>query len=193
VPSYEVQTAPIRSHRRAVAIAVVAGLVIVAAAVAGTLVRGPAPRDAAARDAAARDAAARDAAAHSAAPVRDPERPSGVSTAISPAPISPDAITCEGLPNAECLTAVEAAERAIGDVGVAVQTAQAWPTLLCRDDLDCPRPLLRASEPVGSVVLTFADIGAVWVNVFRIPEPNRLNENREVLAGRVVRWLPAGS
>jgi hypothetical protein len=178
VPSYEVQTAPIRSHRRAVAIAVIAGILIVVAAAAGTLVRGP---------------GAHGVAVHSAAPGREREQPSDVATAISPASISPAAITCEGLPNPECLTAVAAAERAIGDVGVAVEAAQAWPTLLCRDDLDCPLPLLRASEPVGSVVLTFAGIGAVWVNVFRIPEPNRLNENREVLAGRVVRWLAAGS
>jgi hypothetical protein len=150
----------------------------VAAAVAGTLL----PRPAVHR-----------AAADSAASARERDAPSGVATPISRAPLSLAAITCEGLPNAECLTAVDAAERAIGDVGVAVEAAQAWPTLLCRDDLDCPLPLLRVSEPVGSVVLTFADIGAVWVNVFRIPEPNRLNENREVLAGRVVRWLPAGS
>jgi hypothetical protein len=173
VPSYEVQTAPIRSERRAVAIAVIAGLVIVAAAVAGTLVRGPTARGT--------------------VPVREPERPPGVPTAISPAAVSPAAVTCDGMPNDDCLASVDAAERAIGDVGVALEAARAWPTVLCRDDLDCPRPLLRVSEPVGSVVLTFAHIGVVWVNVFRIPEPNRLNENREVLAGRVVRWLPAGS
>jgi hypothetical protein len=167
VPSYEVETAPIRSGHRAVAVAVVAALLIVAAAVAGAVVPRP--------------------AAPAAAAARDPERSPGV------AAIARSAVMCDGLPDAECLAAVSAARRALDDVDVTPDNARAWPTLLCRDDLDCPRPLLAASQPVGSVVLTFAHIGVVWVNVFRIPEPNRLNENREVVAGRVVRWFPDDS
>jgi hypothetical protein len=168
VPSYEFETAPIRSGHRAAVIAVVAAFLIVAAAVAGVVLPRPAGPDTAV--------------------VRDP----GPSPAVPPE-LSPTAIVCDGLRDAECVAAVSAARRAIGDVHVTLETARAWPTLLCRDDLDCPRPLLQASEPVGSVVLTFADIGVAWVNVFRLPEPNRLNENREVLAGRVVRWFPPDS
>jgi hypothetical protein len=53
------------------------------------------------------------------------------------------------------------------------------------------RPLLAANDPVGSVALTLSDRGVVWVNVFRVARPNRLNETREVLERRVVRWFPA--
>jgi hypothetical protein len=170
VPSYEFETAPIRSGHRAVAIAVAAAFLIVAAAVVGAFVPGRAAPTALVS-----------------AAIRNPE-PSPAVVAIPRA-----AITCDGLRDAECLAAISAARRAIGDVHVAPETARAWPTLLCRDDLDCPRPLLEASEPVGSVVLAFAHIGVAWVNVFRLPEPNRLNENREVLAGRVVRWFAPDS
>jgi hypothetical protein len=173
VHSYELETARIRSGRGPVIIAVVAAALIVAAAVAGTV----APRPAAPATLAGAGIAA----------VRYPD-PSPV-----PATTSAGAIVCDGLRDAECLAAVNAARRAVGDVDVALETAHAWPTLLCRDDLDCPRTLMETSRPVGSVVLTFAHIGAVWVNVFGFLEPNRLNENREVLAGRVVRWLPSGS
>ena len=44
---------------------------------------------------------------------------------------------------------------------------------------------------MGSVALTMSDHGVVWVNVFRVGQPNRLNETRQVLEARVVRWFPA--
>jgi hypothetical protein len=164
VPSYEFETRPVRSPHRPIAVAFGAGALILLAAVAGSLV----------------------APARAPAPARDTDAPAAAATAIPAV-----AINCGGLRETDCLAAVEAARRAIDDPGGDVEQARAWPTLICGDDLDCPRPLLQASDPVGSVELTLGDRAVVWVNIFRIPEPNRLNENREVIAGRVIRWFGA--
>jgi hypothetical protein len=91
----------------------------------------------------------------------------------------------------DCREAVDAAQLAIADVPAAIERARAWPTLVCGDNFDCPPALLAASDPVGSVVLTLSDRGVVWVNVFRVAHPNRLDEFRQVLEARVVRWFHA--
>ena len=110
-----------------------------------------------------------------------------------PAPPPPRQVSveCGALDAYNCGEAVDAARLAIADVPAAVDAAQAWPGLICGDNFDCPPPLLAASHPVGSVVLTLADRGVVWVNVFRVPRPNRLDENGEAVEARVVRWFRA--
>ena len=89
----------------------------------------------------------------------------------------------------DCSEAVDAARLAIADQQAAIDTARAWPTLICGDNFDCPPPLLAASDPLGSVALTLLDRDVVWINVFRVFAPNRLDDNREVLKTRVVRWF----
>jgi hypothetical protein len=45
---------------------------------------------------------------------------------------------------------------------------EVWGSILCGDDLDCPRERLVSSSPLGSVVVSFADGGpSAWVNVVR--------------------------
>ena len=103
----------------------------------------------------------------------------------------PVAVDCGAMRAYDCRQAVEAARQVIADVPAAVEAAQAWPSLICGDNFDCPPLLLAASDPVGSVALTMSDRGVVWVNVFRVGQPNRLNETRQVIEARVVRWFYA--
>lgn len=53
-----------------------------------------------------------------------------------------------------CSAAVLAAREALGGADVSIDTARVWPTLVCGDDLDCPRALLDRADPVGSVTLS---------------------------------------
>ena len=89
-----------------------------------------------------------------------------------------------------CSAAVLAAREALGGADVSIDTARVWPTLVCGDDLDCPRALLARADPVGSVTLSLADgRGEVWVNVVRVPAPSRLNETGERVVAQVIRWF----
>jgi len=108
-----------------------------------------------------------------------------------PDPAAPIAVDCGAMRAYDCSEAVDAARRAIGDVRTGVAIAKAWPTLICGDNFDCPPRLLASSDPVGSVALTLADRTVVWVNVLRVGQPNRLNETRQVVEARVVRWFTA--
>jgi len=97
------------------------------------------------------------------------------------------------MPAYQCSAAVLAAREALGGADVSIDSARAWPTLVCGDDLDCPRALLARSDPVGSVTLSLADgRGEVWVNVLRVPAPTRLNETGERLVAQVIRWFHGG-
>ena len=108
-------------------------------------------------------------------------------------PGPPRVVDCGRMPAYQCSAAVLAAREALGGADVSIDSARAWPTLVCGDDLDCPRALLARSDPVGSVTLSLADgRGEVWVNVLRVPAPTRLNETGERLVAQVIRWFHGG-
>jgi hypothetical protein len=120
------------------------------------------------------------------------------SVASVPVPVVPSALAFPGLPSIvdcgrmpayECPAAVLAAREALGEVDASVDSARAWPTLLCGDDLDCPRALLARADPVGSVTFGLSDGRVVWVNVLREPAPTRLNETGDRLVAQVIRWF----
>jgi hypothetical protein len=74
------------------------------------------------------------------------------------------------------------------DEGVVVR-AEVYPSLVCGDDLDCPRSFLRDGSPAGSVVLTLADGATAWVNVVMTETPRRVGETPRRFAGRLIRWF----
>jgi hypothetical protein len=171
VSSYEVETGPIGQGRRSLLLPLLGAVLVVTAAALGTLL----PRSAEPTPAAAGPGPDAATVPRAAAPTpwRDP----------------PAEVDCGAMPVFECPDAVDAARLAIGEIPLAVEKAQAWPSLICGDDFDCPRRLLASSDPVGSVALTLSDHDVVWINVFRVPRPNRLDENGEALEARVVRWF----
>jgi hypothetical protein len=168
-PGYEAKIRPVPGDRRRLIPPLVAATAIGIAAVLGSLFPPP-PH------------------AVDVAPVETPVASRVASPLASLAPVAADC----GVMNAyDCSRAVDAARLAIVDVATAVDRARAWPTLICGDNFDCPPRLLAATDPLGSVALTLVDRGVVWVNVFRVSQPNRLDENREVLDALVVRWFRA--
>jgi hypothetical protein len=163
-PGYEVETRPVAGPRRHLLVPIAVALAIGVVAIAGNLLTSIPP------------------------PIAQ------VTAAPSPsasAPSLPLHVDCGAMRAYDCSEAVDAARLAIADQHAAIDTARAWPTLICGDNFDCPPPLLAASDPVGSVALTLLDRDVVWINVFRVYAPNRLDDNREVLETRVVRWFPA--
>jgi hypothetical protein len=164
--AYEVETRPVAGPRRHLILPIAAAVAIaVVAAGASLLTRDP-PR---------------------ALPSAQPEE---VATTASPvARALPASVDCGAMRAFDCREAVDAAQQAIADAPAAVKAARAWPTLICGDNFDCPPQLLATSDPVGSVALTLSDRGVVWINVFRVAQPNRLNETRQVVEARVVRWF----
>lgn len=167
---YEVEVSPVPARRRPLILPLAAALTIAVVMAAASLVTS-APRQAA-----------------PAIPVPSAAVPA---SAVATAPAGPVPTNCKTMRAYDCREAVDAARLAIADEPVVVAGADAWPTLICGDNFDCPPPLLAASDPVGSVALMLSDRSVVWVNVFRVARPNRLNETREVLETRVVRWFPA--
>jgi hypothetical protein len=169
-PGYEVEIRPVARSRRSVVAPVAAAAAITAAAVvaAATLLT-PAPRHA--------------------------QNVTAVATATPAASLlprhQPASVSCGTMRLYDCRAAIDAAQLAIADTSVAIDGARAWPTLICGDNFDCPPQLLASSDPVGSVTLTLADRAVVWINVFRVAQPNRLNETRQVVEARVVRWFAA--
>lgn len=166
-PGYEVGIRPVTRPRRELVAPLAVALAITAVAVAG-------------------------AASHLSSQPVNPTV-TAVATATPQASLSPRAlpmsVSCGWMRAYDCRQAIDAAQLAIADTPTAVDNAQAWPTLICGDNFDCPSQLLASSDPVGSVALTMADRGIVWINVFRVAEPNRLNETRQVVLARVVRWF----
>ena len=108
-------------------------------------------------------------------------------------PGPPRVVECGRMPAYACPAAVLAAREALGEVDASIDTAKAWPTLICGDDLDCPRALLARADPVGSVTFALSDGRVVWVNVLREPAPTRLNETGSRLVAQVIRWFNAAT
>ena len=163
---YEVETRPVAGPRRHLILPIAAAIAIALVAAAASLLTREPPR---------------------ALPVAQPEE--AVPAASSVARALPASVDCGAMRAFDCREAVDAAQQAIADVPAAVKAARAWPTLICGDNFDCPPALLAASDPVGSVALTLSDRGVVWINIFRVAQPNRLNETRQVVEARVVRWF----
>jgi hypothetical protein len=174
MPGYEVEIRPVAAPRRGTILPVVAGLLIAGLAVGASLLTS---HPSAAGPIVIAPSQESDLSAPSA------------SALVAPAP--PASVDCGALRAYDCSEAIDAARLAIADAPTAIASAKAWPTLICGDNFDCPLSLLQAGHPLGSVALTLADRGVVWINVFRVREPNRLDENREVLDTRVVRWFRA--
>jgi hypothetical protein len=73
---------------------------------------------------------------------------------------------CHGVNADQCHRLVRAALRILPDDLPKVGRAEAWGSLVCNDDFDCPADHLRDAEPAGSVLVAFADGSpAVIVNV----------------------------
>jgi hypothetical protein len=84
---------------------------------------------------------------------------------VRPRPIPAD-LDCNDLDRAACLRIARAALSALPPDAPRVTSASAWRSLLCNDTLDCPARYLDRSEPLGSVVVAFADRSpAAAVNV----------------------------
>ena len=162
---YEAETGPVAGPRRHLILPIAAAVTIAVVAAAASLLAREAPR----------------------APVAQPAEVAPSASSVGRA--LPASVDCGAMRAFDCREAVDAAQLAIADVPVAVKAARAWPTLICGDNFDCPPPLLAASDPVGSVALKLSDRGVVWINVFRVAQPNRLNETRQVVEARVVRWF----
>jgi hypothetical protein len=155
----------------------VLALALVAAALAGKVGESPRPGP---------DASGV-AAATSAAPSGAPDAPDA-----TPAPVR--WIECGGIPQHDCGRAIDAAQRALDDPPPRVLSATLSSSLICGDDLDCPRWFLHGSRSVGSVILTFADSPLeAWVNVVEPdPEPaasGAAEQPRGQFLGRVIRWF----
>jgi len=163
---YEAETRPVAGPRRHLILPIAAAVAIAVVAAAASLLPREPPR---------------------ALPVAQPAEVAPSASSVGRA--LPASVDCGAMRAFDCREAVDAAQEAIADVPAAVEAARAWPTLICGDNFDCPPPLLAASDPVGSVALTLSDRGVVWINVFRVAQPNRLNETRQVVEARVVRWF----
>jgi hypothetical protein len=165
---YEVETRPVGGRRRHLILPIAAAVAIAVVGAAASLLTREPPRG---------------------LPIAQPEEVMPAASSVARARALPASVDCGAMRAFDCREAVDAAQEAIADVPAAVKAARAWPTLICGDNFDCPPLLLAASDPVGSVALTLSDRGVVWINVFRVAQPNRLNETRQVVETRVVRWF----
>lgn len=114
---------------------------------------------------------------------------SPVGASPQPAPV----IACGEVPGSRCAASIRAATAAIGDGHPPIRRITAWPSLICGDDLDCPRSRLASTTSFGSVVFEFGDEGGTaWVNVLaHEPPPDDApgEEAGDRLEGYVVRWF----
>ena len=78
----------------------------------------------------------------------------------------PERIACHDVDRGECERVVRAALRVLPADLPDVAAAAVWRSLVCNDTFDCPPAYLRDSDPIGSVIVRFADDSpAVSVNV----------------------------
>jgi hypothetical protein len=93
--------------------------------------------------------------------------PSGAPAQSSaPAELRPEIVRCHHLAAGPCRRIATVALEAIGPVADPVEWIDVWSSLLCADDLDCPRGRLAGLRPLGSAVVTLGGGGPTgWVNV----------------------------
>jgi hypothetical protein len=78
----------------------------------------------------------------------------------------PTQIDCHRVTADQCHRLVRAALRILPDELPKVGRAEAWGSLVCNDNFDCPADYLRDANPAGSVLVAFVDGSpAVTVNV----------------------------
>ena len=105
--------------------------------------------------------------------------------------VLPPSIACGRIDRWTCRQLVLAGAGAVA--GTSPVRANAYPSLVCGDDVDCPRSLLRDNTPAGSVVLTFGDGASAWVNVVVKETTSRFEDHTQRFIARVVRWFPPGA
>lgn len=104
------------------------------------------------------------------------------------APVAAEVTECQELRVRACREAVRAAQLALGSDYPPIESATAWRSLICGDNLDCPPSRLTRARPAGSVVFTFADKSKAWVNVLWLDvSSRRFEDGTERLTGFVVR------
>lgn len=101
----------------------------------------------------------------------------------------PRTLECHDLASAACDRLALASLAVLPTDGPPVWAIDAWGSILCGDDLDCPRARLAGSVPLGSAVVTFAGGGPrAWVNVV-VPAPAPGTRAAAPFAW-IVRWRP---
>lgn len=152
-----------RAPRGVLVVAAVCAVIVIAAAVSALAAPSPASLTAAAT---ARDPEASPTASLPpalAALIGAPTPPFEPGSFNRPLPTHMD---CHGVTADQCHRLVRAALRILPDDLPKVGHAEAWGSLVCNDDFDCPADHLRDAEPAGSVLVAFADGSpAVIVNV----------------------------
>jgi hypothetical protein len=103
-------------------------------------------------------------------------------------PEAPRSVRCRGIDVRSCRQIVRASVDALASNVRAVR-AVVYPSLVCGDDVDCPRSLLADNTPVGSVVLTLGDGTSAWVNVVATETTSFDDQTRHFIV-RIVRWFP---
>ncbi len=112
------------------------------------------------------------------------------SGAVVPRLPPPEAIVCHGIDAISCGEVARAAIALLSPDDGVVTAIAAWPTILCNDDLDCPRGRLVGYRPLGSAVVSVASGAQAWVNVLEpAPYPGRVWDPTSTEAW-VLRWLP---
>jgi hypothetical protein len=183
---FEVDPGPVRggSHRQALIAALGAlGVIVLALASAIGLGTPDVPRS----------------AAHS-APVVPPGQadladglPAVPASSASPAPgrlPGADAIDCHDLAPGPCAAVSLASVRELDGDRLGVTAIDAWQSLLCGDDFDCPRPRLTGNRPLGSAIVT-VDTGArAWVNVLETGSSPGDGAAPDRTIAWIIRWVP---
>ena len=65
----------------------------------------------------------------------------------------------------------------------------AWASILCGDNLDCPPQRLATTEPLGSAIVSFVDGPQAWVNVVEPAQADGDGSTPGLIAW-IVRWHP---
>jgi hypothetical protein len=106
-------------------------------------------------------------------------------------PRQPRVIQCHGLGDTVCIAVVRATVAVLPADVPAVTRIDAWDSILCGDNLDCPPHRLAGSEPMGSAVVSFAAGGTqAWVNVVEPSPTDGGDGTAQVPVAWIVRWLP---
>lgn len=151
-----------RTPRGVFVVAAVSAVIVLGAAVAAFAAPSPASLGAAAAAHASPPAASlRPAVAALVGPAATPPfEPASFNRPL------PTQIDCHRVTADQCHRLVRAALRILPDELPKVGWAEAWGSLVCNDNFDCPADYLRDADPAGSVVVAFVDGSqAVTVNV----------------------------
>jgi hypothetical protein len=99
-------------------------------------------------------------------PVNAPRPAEADAAAASPASVArperraiPADLRCEDIARPTCLRLAAAAMAVLPPAAPEVRRVSVWRSLLCNDNFDCPPTYLAGSEPLGSVLVSFADGG----------------------------------